>query len=483
MQMHITTASRQLFEESSLALPIAAVGSLLAVSLLYTPVPLILLLGLPLCFYFSVRPFELLVFTAFMIPFNFVFVLWGIPVAAELLKVLLWGPLVLQLTARKKFAVSRYHLPLLVIFTLLLYSCVVASNAPFVLKESVRMGSSIALCYVAVNLIDTRQKLFVVLKSLGIASFAVAMYGLYQFAIQDFGALFWLVNPRIATALSPTRDLVSEWRNRVPSFLSNEMEAGEYFNYCIPLVGALFLCAKDRGRRIFWASTVVLLFLGLLLTFTFGAWTAFAAALLFMGWKFRKRLPMRDILVTLCLIILAGGAFMAANLEMMTGRIAQIAFDAFTRWDFWTLAWAEFRAHPVFGGGLGSFGPMAAASNFEWLERISPDWSSTTSPHNAYMYILSQFGMVGFVCIFGILAHAIRSMVRIGRQASNEFRWVALGLGASLATAMVGSFTDDTTLFGPHCSSLIWLVVGLTEVVARLSAGDQSAALNQSAMP
>jgi len=48
---------------------------------------------------------------------------------------------------------------------------------------------------------------------------------------------------------------------------------------------------------------------------------------------------------------------------------------------------------------------------------------------------------------------------------------------------MVGSFTDDTTLFGPHCSSLIWLVVGLTEVVARLSAGDQSAALNQSAMP
>ena len=68
--MHITTASRQLFEESSLALPIAAVGSLLAVSLLYTPVPLILLLGLPLCFYFSVRPFELLVFTAFMIPFK-----------------------------------------------------------------------------------------------------------------------------------------------------------------------------------------------------------------------------------------------------------------------------------------------------------------------------------------------------------------------------------------------------------------------------
>ena len=99
------------------------------------------------------------------------------------------------------------------------------------------------------------------------------------------------------------------------------------------------------------------------------------------------------------------------------------------------------------------------------------------------MYILSQFGIVGFVCIFGTLAHAIRSMLRIGRQASNEFRWVALGLGASLATAMVGSFTDDTTLFGPHCSSLIWLVVGLTEVVARLSAGVQSAALNRSAMP
>ncbi|MFZ0773650.1 MAG: O-antigen ligase family protein [Candidatus Sulfotelmatobacter sp.] len=470
--MQITTAGRWFFDDGGLALPIAAVGALLAASLLYTTIPFMVLLGIPLCFYFLTRPFELLVFTAFMIPFNFVFVLGGLPVAAELLKVLLWGPFVLQLAASKReFVVSRYHLPFLVISTLLLYSCVVAGNLPFVLKESLRMGSSIALCYVAVNLIDTKQKLFVVLESIGISSFILAIYGLYQFAIQDFGALFWLVNPRISTSLSPTRDLVYEWRNRIPSFLSGEMEAGEYFNYCIPLAGALFLSAKDRGGRIFWISTFILLLVGLLLTFTFGAWTAFAAALVYTAWKLRRLVSSRTIVLLIGGVILASCGLIAANVDLMRNRIAQIAFDVWTRWDFWTVAWNEFLAHPVFGGGLGSFGPIVAAAKLEWLERMAPDLADTTSPHNVYMYTLSQFGMVGFLCIWGVFIHAIRTTVRIGlRQAGKEFRWIALGLGFSLCTLMVAAITDDSTLFGPHTSSLIWLVVGLTEVVARLLA-------------
>src|SRR5271163_3013589 len=85
--MQITTAGRGFFEDSSVALLIATLSALLAASLLYTPAPLVLLVGIPLCFYFITRPYELLLFMVFLIPFNFVFTVGPVPVAAELLKV------------------------------------------------------------------------------------------------------------------------------------------------------------------------------------------------------------------------------------------------------------------------------------------------------------------------------------------------------------------------------------------------------------
>jgi len=487
MQIAIADRSldRTLFEDRGRAVLIAAAAALLAASLAYTPLVLMLLLGLPAALYFATRPFELLLFTTFMIPFNFVFVVGGIPVAMELLKVALGILFALQLlTSPRRFVRSRYQRPLLVILALLLYSCLVAGNLPFVLKESVRLGSSLGLCVVAANLIDSREKLRLVLKSIGISSFLVAVYGLYQFAIQDFGWLFWLVNPRVATALAPSRAVFYDWRNRITSVLTGEMEAGVYFNYCLPLAGALFLSARARAERIFWGSTLILLFLGLLLTFTFGAWSALAAALLYLTWRFRKRLPWRPAFALLGLIGVAGGAVLAANYEVMMHRMELIAYDAWTRWEFWTLAWSEFKAHPIIGGGLGSFGPLVAASNFEWLERLSPEWASTMSPHNAYMYVLSQFGLAGVLCIFGIFLHAVRAMLRLGREAGrepgDELRWIALGLALSLLTALAGSLTDDGTLFGSHCGSMIWLVVGLTEVVARLGNQDSFTRVSRS---
>jgi putative inorganic carbon (HCO3(-)) transporter len=454
--------------KAAFLIPLLAVTTLLAG--LYAPAVLAILLVL-LALLFSVNdPFRILVLVAFLIPFNFVFVIGEIPVAAELLKVFMWGPFVLYLfTKKQKFRFSRYSLPFLAIFVLLAYSCLVATNLPFVVKESVRMGSSISLCYVAVNLIDTREKLFVVLKSIGISSLIVAIYGLYQFAIQDFGALFWLVNPRITTSLAPSRAVFYEWRNRITSVLTGEMEAAVYFNYCIPVAGALFLYAKNRSGRIFWMSTFILLLVGLLLTFTFGAWAAFAASLVYLGWKFRDRLPAKAIVLTPGLIMLAAAGVIAANIDVMTHRIELVAFDMWTRWEFWRLALGEFLTHPIVGGGLGSFGPMVSAANFDWLERISPEWSATMSPHNAYMYILSQFGLVGFLCIWGVLIHAIRSMVKIAREVDQEFRWIGLGLALSLSTVVVGSLTDDGTIFGPHSSPLIWLLVALTEVAVRLA--------------
>src|SRR5579863_5272974 len=79
---------------NQLTLIFAALGAGLAASLFYTPLPFIAVIGVPLAIYFANRPYELLLFMVFLIPFNFVFKVGPVPVAAELLKVVIWIPFI-----------------------------------------------------------------------------------------------------------------------------------------------------------------------------------------------------------------------------------------------------------------------------------------------------------------------------------------------------------------------------------------------------
>jgi hypothetical protein len=452
------------------------VAVLCVMSAIYAPQVLALSIAALLAIVFFESPFGLLTVMAFLIPFNFVVVVGQVPLAAELLKVAIWGPFLLFLiTRRKRFVVSRYNIFFIVIGVLLAYSCVTATDFAYTFKESLRLISSIGLVYLAANLIDTKEKLFIILKAIGISSLIVAVYGLYQYSIHDYGALFWIVNPRISTDLAPSRADFWEWRNRLMSFLTSEMEAGDYIAYCIPLAAALVVTTKRFGERMLWRVTVVFLLIALLLTFTFGSWIGFGAALLYFAWIFRKKLRLKIIAAGVVIFATSAITFALTNQAYLSDKIEQVAWDYATRLAFWLVAWKEFLDHPIHGGGLGSFGPLVAEQHFSWLGAI---WADTTSPHNIYLYILSQFGIAGFLAIFGVFVYALWLMIRIGRgqfgQADGDLRGIAFALGFAIIVLLISGSADDSTLFGPHTSYLIWLLIGLTDVVARFSKRNQN---------
>jgi len=206
------------------------VGAGLAVSLFYTPLPLIVLIGVPFCIYFVTRPYELLLVMVFLIPFNFVYKFGPVPVAAELLKVAAWIPFLLTRGERQGFVGSRLNKWLAVIAVIIFLSLIRARDLPFTVKECVRLGSNLGLVYLCINLVDTREKVLQVFRIITVSTFLVAIYGFYQWIIQDYGALFWIVNPRLDTSLAHYRDYFWQWRHRIISVLTSEMELGHYFN-------------------------------------------------------------------------------------------------------------------------------------------------------------------------------------------------------------------------------------------------------------
>lgn len=65
---------------------------------------------------------------------------------------------------------------------------------------------------------------------------------------------------------------------------------------------------------------------------------------------------------------------------------------------FWKNSWQIISAHPLFGVGTGDFKSSYAKVN----AKLSPDMVATDNPHNQYVFILCQFGILGLGSLLSI---------------------------------------------------------------------------------
>jgi putative inorganic carbon (hco3(-)) transporter len=470
----LTPSERRLL----LLLPLAVVACVLAA--MYAPAALGIVCAVLVGVVFLDRPFPLLLLMVFLIPFNFVFTIGPIPVATELLKLFAWVPFILTSGTRDRFKASKYGKWFLVWGGILLLSLVRSNDLPYTVKESVRLASNIGLCYLVLNLVDTREKVLQIFRALAISTFLVACYGFYQFAIHDYGALFWIVNPRLDTSFSHGRFTFWEWRDRMISVLTSELELGHYFNLSLPLAVVVWLSSSHKRITSKWFFVVVALLAGLLLTFTFGAWLSLAATtaifILLFDKKRRWKLVLSAalILAVIVPILIFGPLRPFIDTKLLGHGIGSFAWDVITRLDSWTFAVQTWWSHPLLGVGIGNYEILEYAHEY-----IHSPWGpSGSTPHQTYLYLLGQSGIVGLVSMLAILLGVVRTNLRL--RTHPEFGWIAAALAFALITNLIGWFGDDSTLYGPHTSYLVWLIVGISEAVR--NAASNSALQLQNAM-
>jgi len=369
---------------------------------------------------------------------------------------------------RPRFISSRYNIAFAIIAGVIVLSLVRAHDLPFTLKECVRAGSNVGLVYLCLNLISTREQLMKVFRVLAISTFLVALYGFYQWLIQDYGALFWIVNPRLDTSLAHYRDYFWEWRHRIISVLTSEMELGHYFNMCLSISVLLWVVEGKRELESKWLWVTLATFVGLILTFTFGAWLALAgtsvlAILLFAGkakWKF---LFWGALALSVIVALLALGPLSEVIAEKASGNaIGSLAWDAATRLYGWKLALQAWWSHPLLGVGIGNFEFFSADYDF-----VLGAQSQGSSPHETFLYLLANYGLIGATAVVALVLTSIRSSIKLVRT-NSSFALVSAALAFAIAVNLIGWFSDDSTYLGPHASYLLWLLIGLTEVVRRL---------------
>jgi O-antigen ligase len=452
---------------AAFAAPLIALLCVLAA--LYLPKALGIAIVLMVLAFFIDRPYPLLLLMVFLIPFNFVFEIGPIPIAAELLKVFVWIPFLIAPAARgRRFISSRHNLWFAIIAGLIVLSLIRSQDLPFSVKECVRLGSNVGLCYIVINLVDSREKLLQIFRVLAASTFLVACYGFYQFMIQGYGPLFWIVNPRIDTSFAHGRFTFWPWRGRMISVLTSEMELGHYFNLCLPVAVVLWLTEGKRHLSSKWFLVILTMLAGLLLTFTFSAWGALVAAtcglILLLDRKRRWKLIFTAALTfTISAVMLFYGPFRPfVESKMFGNSVGSFEWDLFTRFDSWLFAVKTWWSHPLIGVGIGNYQILEYAH-----ELVHSPWGpSGSSPHETYLYLLAEMGLIGLICMLVILLKTIWTNIRLRKDP--QLGLIALALAFALVTNMIGWFGDDSTFFGPHASYLVWLMVGLSEAVRNL---------------
>lgn len=290
--------------------------------------------------------------------------------------------------------------------------------------------------------IDTPHRLHVMVRTIMIFGFCLALFGLTQ-SFTSPTKVYWMRELNQSTAFGP--------------FINRHHFAG-YMELTIALpLGLLFAGAVDKEKRLLFIFVAGLMGVALVMTASRGGIISLVAEVIFFAvataiWRRHsdrrlrrssrlKSAAIRAGLAVALLVSLFFGVLMLGG-EMSINRLIVDSVntnDPTTgRAHFWAVTLQIIKAHPLIGTGLGAFGVVYTKfDSRNGLFRLE-------QAHNDYLQVLSDGGIIGAALALAFVALLFyKALVRAGSR--DDFRrGVALaGLGGCFAV-LVHSFFDFT---------------------------------------
>ena len=289
--------------------------------------------------------------------------------------------------------------------------------------------------------IDTRQRLQVIVRTIIVFGFLLAILGLTQ-SITSPTKVYWFRELNQSTAFGP--------------FINRHHFAG-YMELTIALpLGLLFAGAVDKEKRIIYLFMAGLMGVALVMTASRGGIISLVAEIFFLMivtaiWRKpserRRRKTHRfkfvlgrlgatgALLVALFLgVVLLGGEFSIARFidtvntdDPTTGRA-----------HFWAVTLDIIKAHPYIGTGFGAFGVIYTKYDTRnGLYRLE-------QAHNDYLQVLSDAGIIGAVLALSFVLLLFGKAIARAKSRDDFRRGVALAALSGCFAVLVHSFFDFT---------------------------------------
>jgi O-antigen ligase len=230
-------------------------------------------------------------------------------------------------------------------------------------------------------------------------------------------------------------------------------ELGLLLNTAWALSLFTFMHTRRLSARIALGAVAALVAIGVMLTFSRGAYLGFltvGAYLLFVQRKFLLILS-AAILIPLAATVLPDSVTHRATHEVNSNDVDALSSGRVD--EIWEPLLPELARSPLVGNGIGSIMWSDAARQ----QRILP----VGHPHSAYLAALLDLGVLGTVVVLGFFVHMWRLFARLGARAPERlWRGFFNGAAASILVIFVQGATDDSFLPG-RTQSFVWLAYGI----------------------
>ncbi|MBI4734125.1 MAG: O-antigen ligase family protein, partial [Rubrobacteridae bacterium] len=222
-----------------------------------------------------------------------------------------------------------------------------------------------------------------------VAGAVTGLYGLYQY----------LFAPE--TAKIGLYDLTEDVAGRIGSTFENPNFYAEYLVLMVPIGLALILGSRGLFRRFAMLIATLLLFAGLIMTYTRGSWLSAGVGIALMSvlteawlfWVFAG-------LFAVALIAAPGVANRVASILDTSGGTAGF------RRRLWTIAFGIISEHPMLGVGIGNYYDVFTEYIFRHPE-LSVGWV-IYGAHNSYLTIWAETGIFGILSFMAIILISIK---------------------------------------------------------------------------
>jgi O-antigen ligase len=318
-------------------------------------------------------------------------------------------------------------------------------------------GVPFLLFVAAKNLFQTDKQVQQFVRALFLVGVYLGLYGGYQYLAHGSIVAAHDYDPETLGHLLEGR--------AVGPFLNGAVY-GTLLTYAF--VWSLYLLSVERWGRAQLVIVVglVLFGLGMFLSLTRAVWVGFLVALFVVQLLDRKwRKPFAVCLAGL--ILLSPIAWLKKS-DTSLVRARLVSEDTIQqRLVSYKLALLMILARPVFGYGSGD-DPFFTGRT-EFLPQIQSKWlelgNDIGPPHNEYLYMLVQYGLIGFIAFGAIFIAIVRSGLQLMRllpdQGSAEYQFVILFWGMLTAYLVQGLFADVVSF--PLVGSLLFLFAGIVE--------------------
>lgn len=301
----------------------------------------------------------------------------------------------------------------------IIHLLVVQPNTKIAIEGFRAMFQHVLWYYVFVQFFNNENIVKTTSKFISHGGFLLGLHALYQFIFKVKMPGNWI-------------DTSESIKVRAFSIVGSPNILGVIFVLIIPVCISLFFMEKNKKFKALYFIEALTMLLGLLLTYSRGAWIAFALAM-FVYIVFTNVRVLTPFAILGSLFIVSGNSLSNRLLYMLTPEymFKSAAGGRIYRWAIGLKVWSKSK---FWGVGLGRYGGAVAINN-----DLSPFYLD-----NYYLKTLVETGFYGIFAIgFMILGFIISSLKVVFTQKNFDNKLLACGLFCGALGVLIQNFVEN----------------------------------------